>query len=186
MTGAARPGRLFAVVGPSGAGKDTLLAAAAAARPDLVVVRRVITRPEAAGGEPFEGVSEAEFAARAGRGAFALTWDAHGLRYGIPATIDAALASGRDVAFNGSRAVLEQAAARYPGLVVVLVTAPVPVLARRLAARGREDAAAIAARLARAGFALPPGFVLRVVDNGGGIEAGVAAFLAALAPEPGR
>ena len=140
-------GRLFAVVGPSGAGKDTLIAAAAAARPALHVVRRVITRPEAAGGEPFEGVSPTEFAARAARGAFALTWDAHGLSYGIPATIDAALAAGRDVVFNGSRAVLEQAAARYPGLAVLHVTAPVPVLAARLAARGRETAGDIAARL---------------------------------------
>jgi ribose 1,5-bisphosphokinase len=175
-----RRGRLFAVVGPSGAGKDTLLAAAAAARPALVVARRVITRPEAAGGEASEGVDAATFAARAARGDFALTWEAHGLRYGIPATIDAVLAEGRDVAFNGSRAVLAQAAARYPGLVVLHVTAPVPVLAARLAARGREDAADIAARLARAGFALPEGLTVRLVDNGGALDAGIAAFLAAL------
>ncbi|MBC7181481.1 MAG: phosphonate metabolism protein/1,5-bisphosphokinase (PRPP-forming) PhnN, partial [Roseovarius sp.] len=55
------PGRAFAVVGPSGAGKDTLIDAARAARPDLQVIRRVITRPEALGGEDFEGVSEVEF-----------------------------------------------------------------------------------------------------------------------------
>jgi ribose 1,5-bisphosphokinase len=176
-------GRLFAVVGPSGAGKDTLLAAAAAARSGLVVARRVITRPEAAGGEPFEGVDAAAFAARAARGEFALTWAAHGLDYGIPATIDADLAAGRDVAFNGSRAVLAEAAARYPGLGVIHVTAPVPVLAARLAARGRESEGDIAARLARAGFALPPGLDVRVVDNGGTVEAGIAAFLAALAGE---
>jgi ribose 1,5-bisphosphokinase len=173
-------GRVFAIVGPSGAGKDTLLAAAAAARPALHVARRVITRPESAGGEPFEGVSDADFAARAARGDFALTWQAHGLSYGIPATVDAMLSAGRDVAFNGSRAVLAQAAARYPGLVVLHVTAPVPVLAARLAARGREDAADIAARLDRAGFALPPGLTVRVVDNGGALDAGIAAFLAAI------
>jgi ABC-type glutathione transport system ATPase component len=40
-------GRLFAVVGPSGAGKDTLIDAGRAARPDLLIVRRVITRAEA-------------------------------------------------------------------------------------------------------------------------------------------
>ena len=43
-------GQIFAVVGPSGAGKDTLMAAAARARPDLHIVRRVITRPATAGG----------------------------------------------------------------------------------------------------------------------------------------
>ena len=67
-------GRLFAVVGPSGAGKDTLMAAARAARPGLVLVRRVITRPESAGGEDFEGVGETEFALRLAAGDFALHW----------------------------------------------------------------------------------------------------------------
>ena len=76
--------RLFFVVGPSGAGKDTLLSGAIAADPALHWVRRVITRPESAGGEPFEGVSAPEFAARLARGDFALHWDAHGLRYGVP------------------------------------------------------------------------------------------------------
>ncbi|MCC2112585.1 MAG: phosphonate metabolism protein/1,5-bisphosphokinase (PRPP-forming) PhnN, partial [Hyphomicrobiales bacterium] len=55
------PGRLVLVVGPSGAGKDTLMAAIGRARPDLHIVRRVVTRPSEAGGEPFEGVTEAEF-----------------------------------------------------------------------------------------------------------------------------
>ena len=67
-------GRLFVVVGPSGAGKDTLLAGAVAAEPRLHWARRVITRPSSAGGEPFEGVDETEFAARLGRGEFALHW----------------------------------------------------------------------------------------------------------------
>jgi phosphonate metabolism protein PhnN/1,5-bisphosphokinase (PRPP-forming) len=174
-------GRLIAVVGPSGAGKDTLLAEAARRRPDLVVARRVITRPEAAGGEPYEGVSRAEFAARRAAGAFALDWEAHGLLYGIPAGIDAHLSAGRDVAFNGSRAALAQAAARYPGLVVVLVTAPAAVRAARLRARAREDAAAIAARLAREDFALPAGLDIRRVENGGALGPAVAAFLAAVA-----
>ena len=50
-------GAVFAVVGPSGAGKDTLIEAARQARPDLVIVRRFITRPESAGGEDFHGVT---------------------------------------------------------------------------------------------------------------------------------
>jgi ribose 1,5-bisphosphokinase len=180
MTG----GRLFAVVGPSGAGKDTLLAAAQAARRDLVVVRRVITRPETAGGEPYEGVTAAEFLRRRAAGDFALDWEAHGLCYGIPRAIEDDLAAGRDVAFNGSRAVLEQAAARYPGMVVIHVTAPASVLATRLAARGRESRADIADRLARADWALPAGLAVRRVDNGGAIETATAAFLAALAGVP--
>ncbi len=174
-------GRLIAVVGPSGAGKDTLLAAALAARPDLVRARRVITRPQEAGGEAFEGVSAAEFEARLRRGAFALHWRAHGLRYGVPARIDTDLAAGHTVLFNGSRAALPAARARYPALEVVMITAPARLLAERLAARGREDAGTIAARLARGTLAVPSG--ARIVVNDASAETGAARLLCAINPE---
>ena len=143
-------GRLFVVVGPSGAGKDTLLAGAVAAEPRLHWARRVITRPSSAGGEPFEGVNETEFAARLARGEFALHWQAHGLHYGVPSVELAPLAQGRDVVVNGSRAALAEAQVAFPDLIVLHITAPLDVLADRLAARGRETRADIAARLARA------------------------------------
>jgi phosphonate metabolism protein PhnN/1,5-bisphosphokinase (PRPP-forming) len=170
---------IFAVVGPSGAGKDTLLAGALALRPDLRLVRRVITRPEQPGGEPYEGVSEAEFDARLAAGAFVLHWQAHGLRYGLPA---AAFAGAGDVIFNGSRAALGAARAVWPDLRVIVITAPAEVLATRLAARGRETAADILARLDRAAFALPEGVGATVVLNDATPEVGVARLLAALQP----
>ncbi|HMS94348.1 MAG TPA: phosphonate metabolism protein/1,5-bisphosphokinase (PRPP-forming) PhnN [Tabrizicola sp.] len=170
---------IFAVVGPSGAGKDTLIAGAMAARPDLRLVRRVITRPSEAGGEDFEGVSAQEFLLRLERGAFALHWEAHGLSYGIPkAQVD----GPGDVIFNGSRAALPAAMAAFPGLRVIVVTAPDAVLAARLATRARESAADIEARLKRAGFALPDGIAAEVVVNDGSLEDGVARLLAALQP----
>ncbi|TDQ56548.1 phosphonate metabolism protein/1,5-bisphosphokinase (PRPP-forming) PhnN [Phaeovulum veldkampii] len=184
MTAGRMTGRVFAVVGPSGAGKDTLIAEAAAARPDLHVVRRVITRPSEAGGEPFEGVTEAEFAARRARGEFALFWQAHGLHYGIPASMAAALAAGRDVVFNASRAALETASARFPEMRVIHVTAPVAELARRLAARGRETEADIAERLTRSGYALPPGLPVQTVVNDGPLEAAIKTFIAAFETAP--
>jgi ribose 1,5-bisphosphokinase len=176
-------GRIFAVVGPSGAGKDTLIAAARAARPGLHVARRIITRPQEAGGEPFEGVTPDEFGRRKAAGDFALDWEAHGLSYGIPADIDRALSQGRDVIFNGSRAMLGPAWEQYPNLGVIHVTASVPVLAERLAARGRETRDDIARRLARASYEIPYGIPIRVVENNGPLDQAVIAFLAALQPE---
>lgn len=170
---------IFAIVGPSGAGKDTLIAGAIARRPDLRLVRRVITRPESAGGEDFEGVTEAEFAARKSAGEFALEWLAHGLHYGIPRsqTVGPGL-----ILFNGSRAALPAAQRAFPDLRVILVTAPDAVLATRLAARGRETHADIAARLARASFSLPDGVAATVVMNDATPADGIARLLAAFQP----
>lgn len=171
---------IFAVVGPSGAGKDTLITGALAARPDLRLVRRVITRPSEAGGEDFEGVTESDFDLRLQRGDFALHWHAHGLRYGIPKD----QLTG-DVIFNGSRAALNDALRLLPDLRVILVTAPVPILSARLAARGRETEADIRARLDRADFALPAGLRATVVMNDSTTEVGIARLLAALQPVSG-
>lgn len=170
---------IFAVVGPSGAGKDTLIAGALQRRPDLRLARRVITRPTEAGGEDFEGVTPADFAARKARGEFALDWEAHGLHYGIPQD----QMQGGDVIFNGSRAALPAAQALFPGLRVILVTASPAVLAARLAARGRESDPDIRERLGRASFDLPPGTCATVVMNDGAVEDGVTRLLAALQPD---
>ena len=169
--------RLFLVVGPSGAGKDALLSGAIAADPHLHWARRVITRPETAGGEPFEGVDEAEFATRLARGDFALHWDAHGLRYGVPF---AQLPQGRDVILNGSRAAIAQARAVFPALRVIHITAPIAVLADRLAARGRESRADIAARLGRADLSLPGDLPVIEIVNDATPAQGVARLLQAL------
>jgi len=180
MAGAVTRGRLVAVVGPSGAGKDTLLAGALAQRPALMLARRVITRPEEAGGEPYEGVSLVEFEARKARRAFALHWVAHGLSYGIPAGIIPQMQAGRTVLFNGSRAVLPRAQSLFPDLAVVVVTADRACLRARLASRGRESGVDLDRRLARADFAMPEGIAHEVIDNSGPVADGVQALVAVL------
>src|SRR5271165_3345282 len=113
---------LILVVGPSGAGKDTLLDRARATLEGdgrFRFVRRVITRPAEAGGEAHEAVTEAEFATRR----FALSWYAHGIYYGIPEDIEADLKVGRTVVASVSRGVIVEASSRYD-VRVIEVTAP--------------------------------------------------------------
>ena len=84
-------GSLVLVVGPSGAGKDSVLNGARAALADdddFVFVRRTITRTSGAGGEDNVEVTPEAFAAAKATGAFALSWRAHDLDYGIPKSIE--------------------------------------------------------------------------------------------------
>lgn len=172
----------FAVVGPSGVGKDTVMEAVRSADPRVVLVRRVITRPAAAGGEAFEGVDRAAFAAMKAAGDFALDWEAHGLAYGIPVSIHNDLGAGRPVLFNGSRAMLAEAVKVFPGLRVLSITATNDVLAARLRARGRESEDQITQRLARAKLPLPAGLRVTEIDNSGALDRAVEAVRAALQP----
>jgi ribose 1,5-bisphosphokinase len=175
------PGRLVLVVGPSGAGKDTLIGLARATLrddPSVVFPRRVITR--AAADEPHDTMDAAAFEGAARAGAFALTWDAHDLRYGIPVGIDADIRTGRTVVCNVSRAILDEARERYAEVRVVLVTAPPEVLAARLAARARGSDGDLAKRLARAD-AFADFAADCVIENVGAAEAGADALMEAIA-----
>jgi ribose 1,5-bisphosphokinase len=148
---AATNGRIVYIVGPSGAGKDTLMAFARTSLGGTPVLfaQRYVTRPAEAGHEAHAPLTPAEFAFRQERGLFALSWDSHGLSYGIGIEIDQWLARGCTVVVNGSRAAFAMALARYADLLPVLITASPETLRRRLVARGREDARDIENRLGR-------------------------------------
>lgn len=170
------PGQLFYVVGPSGAGKDSLMAYAReqiGGRAPVFFVHRYITRPADAGGENHVAVSRAEFAQMKAHGLFALDWESHGLCYGVGREIDHWLARGARVVLNGSRAYLSEASRRYPDLCVVLVEVSAEALRRRLETRGRESAGEIERRIARAGeFNLEHPNLVRVPNNRELSEAG--------------
>ncbi len=145
------PGRLVLVVGPSGAGKDTLIDLARAACRDhggVVFAQRVVTR-QASEAEDNIHVSADAFARAREAGDFAVSWRAHGLHYALPLTIDDHIRAGHSVVANVSRGVVAALRALYADVLVVEITAPADVLAQRLAARGRASDGPIEQRLAR-------------------------------------
>jgi len=176
-------GILILVVGPSGAGKDTLLDAARAQLSDdqrIVFPIREITRPAEAGGEIHIPVDPAAFARRRADGEYALSWEAHGLGYGVPASIERDLAAGRTVVLNVSRAVLEEARQRFAAVRVVNLSVPEAVLRQRLAARGREETAEIDRRVARAAAFVVTGDDVVTIVNDGPLALSASRFVAAI------
>lgn len=145
------PGRLVLVVGPSGAGKDTLLRLARAAcvdDPGVVFPRRVVTR-ESSADEDNIAVTSDEFRNAREHGDFAVHWEAHGHSYALSTGINDDIRAGRTVVANVSRTVIGALRLAYANVVVVAVTAPPEVLAARLAARARHSDGNIAERLTR-------------------------------------
>lgn len=179
-----RPGAFVAVVGPSGAGKDTILSLA---RPALeargvLFARRVVTRPCDGGTEDHDCLDEEAFDRAEAAGEFCLTWRAHGLSYGLPASLRQECRGGRTVIANLSRRAIGAAAALFSRLHVVEITAPRHLLVARIAARGRESAEEIDARLARSvALVVPDGAGgPHVIDNSGAPEEAAARFAALL------
>ncbi len=145
------PGAFVGVVGPSGAGKDSVIAGAQALlcnHASIVFPQRVVTwAPDVT--ESNVNLSAREFEVVLSAGGFSLAWAAHGLSYGIPVEVDALVAHGRTVVVNVSRSVAPVLRTRYSRGRVVLIDAPQPVRRSRLAQRGREDDPAINGRLVR-------------------------------------
>lgn len=177
-------GTLFLVVGPSGAGKDSLLDAAKTALtndPRFHFPRRLITRPADAGGENHIDVTAAEFERLANNGQLLLAWRAHDLHYGIPDEVEDTLANGQHAVVNVSRSVLDEARARLQPVRVLSIHVPTEILRQRLVARGREKSGDVERRLQRAAAFEVAGRDVTTISNDADLETAIQRFLAALA-----
>ncbi len=171
-------GALIVVVGPSGAGKDSLIDHARrhfATDATILFVRRVVTRAADAQAEDHDALTPADFADAEADGRFAVTWEAHGLRYGLPRTARDHVERGGIAIANGSRAALPAIRDSFGRIVVVRVNARPEVLSARLAGRGRETREEIERRLLRV---LPPladcGETVDIDNSGDLADAGAA------------
>lgn len=170
--------RLLYVVGPSGSGKDSIMAfarAQLAGQPMVQFAHRYITRPADSGGENHIALSQAEFNARIQAGLFAMHWESHGNRYGVGTEVNQWLSKGITVVVNGSREYLPQALKSYPELLPVTIDVAPDLLKQRLLQRARESEAEIDARISRnriLRLSHPAG--ITVSNNGSLEEAGAA------------
>lgn len=183
------PGRLIYVMGPSGAGKDSVIDGAREqlARIPVHVARRIITRSAESVGEQAIGVSAQRFSVMQQSGDFAMNWRANGHDYGISVDINRRLANGSHVLVNGSRDYLPEAQRRYPDLLPIVLVVERGVLRQRLQRRARENEEEIAQRLQRndhldaslVGPQAAPG-ALEYLDNSGTLDSAVERLMAIL------
>lgn len=176
----ARGGAFVAVVGPSGAGKDSLIALARdrlAGDGRFVFARRIVTREADPDLEDHECLDAEAFRAQAEAGQFCVHWEAHGLSYALPRTL--LDEPGQVIVANVSRRALADIARRFRALSVIEVTAPPEILLQRILARGRETREEIGARLARSvELVIPEGaHGPYKLENAGPLEMAAAGFI---------
>lgn len=170
-------GLFVAFVGPSGVGKDSLLRGVAqrlSISHGAVLARRVITRPADPALEDHDTLDETGFQTARLRGEFCLSWNAHGLSYGIPKNLVGVVEAGALVLANLSRSALNEGRESFPHFLVLSITTDPNVRAERLVGRGRESEADIEARLARTMTEEPSGDDVITITNNGALEDAIA------------
>ena len=193
-----KPGWFVAIVGPSGAGKDTIMNAVHEVlknNPEFLFVRRIITRKaginsfndhdetsQNIGNEDNIGVSLEKFFELSQKASFSLQWFAHGIHYALPIGIVDEVHKGKIVIANVSRAKLGHAKELFGKVYVIEINAPIGILKERLLGRKREKITDIEERLKRANIPiqLPEGSKYCYIDNSGNVKSAVDKMLSIL------
>lgn len=176
-------GTIFVVVGPSGAGKDSIIdysRNALAGHKSYHFAQRYITRPTEACGENHLEVTPTQFLQMKKDKQFSVYWEAHGLQYGIPSTVEKHLKQQSLVIVNGSRSALPKFREKFPRLKVILINVEKDILAQRLKARGRESTEEIKLRLNREAYKIGSAYDVIKLDNSGKLSDAGERFLSIL------
>ncbi|MEM0900832.1 MAG: phosphonate metabolism protein/1,5-bisphosphokinase (PRPP-forming) PhnN [Pseudomonadota bacterium] len=166
-------GLLIAIVGPSGSGKDSLirwLQENNDADFPLRFVRRYITREDVDGHEDSIAVTHDDFDKLKKDGELAVSWEAHGLKYGLPRSSLDDVIAGHLVVVNGSRQALLVISEAFPNMLVINLQVERSELVRRLSERGRENPAEVAKRLGRSDIRISDQFDCVTIDNSGPLD----------------
>jgi len=177
-------GTLFLVIGPSGAGKKTLIDGASAAHvgnEHYIFPRRYVTDPINAADKDHIPLSSDLFSQMLERGDMVLEWRTHNVRYGVPKAVAQHLERGRNVVVSVSRTVVDEARRRFSPVKILYISVDDETLARRLQQRDRESAAEIKRRVGLAREYLITGDDVVLIDNGSDLETSVDSFVAAIA-----
>jgi guanylate kinase len=144
---------LFVISGPSGVGKDAVIAALQrrAVQRDMHHVVTCTTRARRDGevdGEDYHFVTPQRFAAMRASGQLLEASEVHGNWYGTPADqVVGALTAGRDVMLKIDVQGARKIRRRVPGAVLIFIVPPTPEdLEARLRARATESADELALR----------------------------------------
>jgi guanylate kinase len=147
-----RPGRLFVITAPSGAGKTSLIDALVGADPSLKLSVSYTTRAPRPGekdGVDYHFVDEPAFLGMQQRGEFLESAEVHGYRYGTSKkVITEALARGEDLILEIDWQGARQVRGIYPGCVGIFILPPsIEELERRMRSRGQDADPVIRRRL---------------------------------------
>jgi ribose 1,5-bisphosphokinase len=171
-------GYLILVVGNSGSGKDTIIKEVILRNHTLKLIapKRYITRNPSVD-EDNLFLTEEAYQKKSMQHEFAIEWEIYGLKYGVSIEIDDWLKKGYSVIINVSRNVVEQTKQRYSKCKVVFVEVPFEIILKRILKRGREEKAALEARIERAKQNQKYPKADFVVDNSGKLENAVTQFI---------